>query len=145
MAPVPLCPPARLQRYIDGGFTSMQPCSFWTDSITISTFSSQQDICPRDCPAIFNDFRMFNFSFQFSLENITRMTHALFPPDLLVRDRTVSWAPGQTEAPRPCLSLQRVQSVDVFKGPFRTNRLKMCLSWWSPCMCEALGSMPSIT
>ncbi|XP_055463062.1 omega-hydroxyceramide transacylase [Psammomys obesus] len=77
-------PMYRGERYIDGGFTSMQPCAFWTDSITISTFSSQQDICPRDCPAIFTDFRMFNFSFQFSLENITRMTHALFPPDLLI-------------------------------------------------------------
>ncbi|XP_023577972.1 patatin-like phospholipase domain-containing protein 1 [Octodon degus] len=77
-------PTYRGVRYIDGGFTSMQPCSFWTDSITISTFSGQQDICPRDCPAIFNDFRMFNYSFQFSLENITRMTHALFPPDLVV-------------------------------------------------------------
>ncbi|XP_076716313.1 omega-hydroxyceramide transacylase isoform X2 [Callospermophilus lateralis] len=76
-----LTPP---QRYIDGGFTGMQPCSFWTDSITISTFSGQQDICPRDCPAIFHDFRMFNCSFQFSLENITRMTHALFPPDLVI-------------------------------------------------------------
>ncbi|XP_052020231.1 omega-hydroxyceramide transacylase [Apodemus sylvaticus] len=80
-----LIPPTyRGERYIDGGFTSMQPCAFWTDSITISTFSSQQDICPRDCPAIFHDFRMFNFSFQFSLENITRMTHALFPPDLVI-------------------------------------------------------------
>lgn len=77
-------PPAP-QRYIDGGFTGMQPCSFWTDSITISTFSGQQDICPRDCPAIFHDFRLFNCSFQFSLENIARMTHALFPPDLMVR------------------------------------------------------------
>ncbi|XP_019522999.1 PREDICTED: patatin-like phospholipase domain-containing protein 1 isoform X2 [Hipposideros armiger] len=78
-----LCLSPHTQRYIDGGFTGMQPCSFWTDSITISTFSGQQDICPRDCPAIFHDFRMFNFSFQFSLENITRMTHALFPPDLM--------------------------------------------------------------
>ncbi|KAM5262670.1 omega-hydroxyceramide transacylase [Ctenodactylus gundi] len=77
-------PTYRGVRYIDGGFTSMQPCSFWTDSITISTFSGQQDICPRDCPAIFADFRMFNYSFQFSLENITRMTHALFPPDLMI-------------------------------------------------------------
>uniref|UniRef100_A0A8C5LDW6 Omega-hydroxyceramide transacylase n=1 Tax=Jaculus jaculus TaxID=51337 RepID=A0A8C5LDW6_JACJA len=80
-----LIPPMyRGERYIDGGFTSMQPCPYWTDSITISTFSGQQDICPRDCPAIFHDFRLFNFSFQFSLENITRMTHALFPPDLVV-------------------------------------------------------------
>ncbi|XP_036270853.1 omega-hydroxyceramide transacylase [Pipistrellus kuhlii] len=79
-----LIPPTyRGVRYIDGGFTGMQPCSFWTDAITISTFSGQQDICPRDCPAIFHDFRMFNCSFQFSLENITRMTHALFPPDLM--------------------------------------------------------------
>ncbi|XP_014385115.1 PREDICTED: patatin-like phospholipase domain-containing protein 1 isoform X2 [Myotis brandtii] len=80
-----LIPPTyRGVRYIDGGFTGMQPCAFWTDSITISTFSGQQDICPRDCPAIFHDFRMFNCSFQFSLENIARMTHALFPPDLMV-------------------------------------------------------------
>ncbi|KAM9234049.1 omega-hydroxyceramide transacylase isoform 2-T2 [Dugong dugon] len=80
-----LIPPTyRGERYIDGGFTSMQPCSFWTDSITISTFSGQQDICPRDCPAIFADFRLFNYSFQFSLENITRMNYALFPPDLQV-------------------------------------------------------------
>ncbi|XP_013372583.1 PREDICTED: patatin-like phospholipase domain-containing protein 1 isoform X1 [Chinchilla lanigera] len=77
-------PTYRGVRYIDGGFTSMQPCSFWTDSLTISTFSGQQDICPRDCPAIFHDFRIFNYSFQFSLENITRMTHALFPPDLVI-------------------------------------------------------------
>ncbi|ELK16582.1 Patatin-like phospholipase domain-containing protein 1 [Pteropus alecto] len=80
-----LIPPTyRGVRYIDGGFTGMQPCSFWTDCVTISTFSGQQDICPRDCPAIFHDFRMFNCSFQFSLENITRMTHALFPPDLMI-------------------------------------------------------------
>ncbi|XP_006882235.1 PREDICTED: patatin-like phospholipase domain-containing protein 1 [Elephantulus edwardii] len=80
-----LIPPTyRGQRYIDGGFTGMQPCSYWTDAITISTFSGQQDICPQDCPAIFNDFRLFNFSFQFSLENITRITQALFPPDLQV-------------------------------------------------------------
>ncbi|XP_020955695.1 patatin-like phospholipase domain-containing protein 1 [Sus scrofa] len=80
-----LIPPTyRGVRYMDGGFTNMQPCSFWTDNITISTFSGQQDICPRDCPAIFHDFRIFNCSFQFSLENITRMTHALFPPDLVI-------------------------------------------------------------
>lgn len=88
----------------------MQPCAFWTDSITISTFSSQQDICPRDCPAIFHDFRMFNFSFQFSLENITRMTHALFPPDLVVRDRRVRvGGPGSEGTPVLWLSPQRVQ------------------------------------
>ncbi|XP_051852575.1 omega-hydroxyceramide transacylase [Antechinus flavipes] len=79
-----LIPPTyRGERYIDGGFTGMQPCSYWTDSITISAFSGQQDICPRDCPAIFHDFQLFNCTFQFSLENITRMTHALFPPDLM--------------------------------------------------------------
>ncbi|XP_043818401.1 omega-hydroxyceramide transacylase [Dromiciops gliroides] len=72
-----------IERYIDGGFTGMQPCSYWTDSITISAFSGQQDICPRDCPAIFHDFQLFNCTFQFSLENIARMTHALFPPDLM--------------------------------------------------------------
>ncbi|XP_060018696.1 omega-hydroxyceramide transacylase [Lagenorhynchus albirostris] len=80
-----LIPPTyRGVRYIDGAFSGMQPCSFWTDSITISTFSGQQDICPRDCPANICDFRIFNCSFQFSLENIARMIHALFPPDLVI-------------------------------------------------------------
>ncbi|XP_025781846.1 patatin-like phospholipase domain-containing protein 1 [Puma concolor] len=95
-----LIPPTyRGVRYIDGGFTGMQPCSFWTDSITISTFSGQQDICPRDCPAIFHDFRMFNCSFQFSLENIARMTHALFPPDLLMTRAAIT-APADVPAKR---------------------------------------------
>ncbi|XP_039768679.1 omega-hydroxyceramide transacylase [Ornithorhynchus anatinus] len=79
-----LIPPTyRGVRYIDGGFTSMQPCADWTDAITISVFTGQYDICPRDCPAVFHDFRMFNCTFQFSLENLARMTYALFPPDMM--------------------------------------------------------------
>ncbi|XP_060045693.1 omega-hydroxyceramide transacylase isoform X7 [Erinaceus europaeus] len=119
-----LIPPTyRGVRYIDGGFTGMQPCSFWTDSITISTFSGQQDICPRDCPAIFHDFRMFNYSFQFSLENITRMTHALFPPDLMALhdyyyrgyEDAVSYLKRLT--PLASLNLQRTMPLASVKKP----------------------------
>ncbi|XP_038605325.1 patatin-like phospholipase domain-containing protein 1 [Tachyglossus aculeatus] len=78
-----LIPPTyRGVRYIDGGFTSMQPCADWTDVITISAFTGQYDICPRDCPAVFHDFRICNCAYQFSLENLARMSHALFPPDV---------------------------------------------------------------
>lgn len=139
MAPAPPHFLSSPQRYIDGGFTSMQPCAFWTDSITISTFSSQQDICPRDCPAIFHDFRMFNFSFQFSLENITRMTHALFPPDLVVSVRAGGVGSRTDGALLLCLAPQRVQGFAMFKRLLKTNRAKDVAQ---PSLHEALGSIP---
>uniref|UniRef100_A0A8C4VGH5 PNPLA domain-containing protein n=1 Tax=Gopherus evgoodei TaxID=1825980 RepID=A0A8C4VGH5_9SAUR len=53
-------PSFRGVRYVDGGFTNLQPCSDLEAVITVSPFTGELDICPRDCPAIFYSFQIFN-------------------------------------------------------------------------------------
>uniref|UniRef100_A0A8C0GJZ6 Uncharacterized protein n=1 Tax=Chelonoidis abingdonii TaxID=106734 RepID=A0A8C0GJZ6_CHEAB len=72
-----------IQRYVDGGFTNLQPCSDLEAVITVSPFTGELDICPRDCPAIFYSFQIFNSSIQISVENLCRISYALFPPSYL--------------------------------------------------------------
>lgn len=52
--------------------------------ITVSPFTGELDICPRDCPAIFYCFQIFNGSIQISVENLCRISYALFPPSTMV-------------------------------------------------------------
>lgn len=52
--------------------------------ITVSPFTGELDICPRDCPAIFFCFQIFNGSIQISIENLCRISYALFPPSTMV-------------------------------------------------------------
>ena len=80
-------PPSALppQRYVDGGFTGLQPVSSLEEAvITVSPFTGELDICPRDCPAIFFCFQIFNGSIQISIENLCRISYALFPPSAMV-------------------------------------------------------------
>lgn len=80
-------PPSALspQRYVDGGFTGLQPVSSLEEAvITVSPFTGELDICPRDCPAIFFCFQIFNGSIQISIENLCRISYALFPPSTMV-------------------------------------------------------------
>uniref|UniRef100_A0A452HM13 PNPLA domain-containing protein n=1 Tax=Gopherus agassizii TaxID=38772 RepID=A0A452HM13_9SAUR len=76
-------PSFRGVRYVDGGFTNLQPCSDLEAVITVSPFTGELDICPRDCPAIFYSFQIFNSSIQISVENLCRISYALFPPSYL--------------------------------------------------------------
>uniref|UniRef100_A0A8C2TDJ5 PNPLA domain-containing protein n=1 Tax=Coturnix japonica TaxID=93934 RepID=A0A8C2TDJ5_COTJA len=74
-----------IQRYVDGGFTGLQPVSSLEEAvITVSPFTGELDICPRDCPAIFYCFQIFNGSIQISVENLCRISYALFPPSIMV-------------------------------------------------------------
>uniref|UniRef100_A0A8C9EMS5 PNPLA domain-containing protein n=1 Tax=Pavo cristatus TaxID=9049 RepID=A0A8C9EMS5_PAVCR len=74
-----------IQRYVDGGFTGLQPVSSLEEAvITVSPFTGELDICPRDCPAIFYCFQIFNGSIQISVENLCRISYALFPPSAMV-------------------------------------------------------------
>ncbi|XP_059686990.1 omega-hydroxyceramide transacylase [Gavia stellata] len=78
-------PTYRGVRYIDGGFTGLQPVSSLEEAvITVSPFTGELDICPRDCPAIFFCFQIFNGSIQISIENLCRISYALFPPSTMV-------------------------------------------------------------
>ncbi|KAM4701895.1 LOW QUALITY PROTEIN: omega-hydroxyceramide transacylase-like [Discoglossus pictus] len=71
-------------RYIDGGLTSFQPLFGETSMITVSPFSGEIDICPRDCPVSHSCLHVFNTSFQVSVENLSRVSYSLFPPSLSI-------------------------------------------------------------
>ncbi|NWQ81715.1 PLPL1 protein, partial [Columbina picui] len=78
-------PSYRGVRYVDGGFTGLQPVSSLEEAvITVSPFTGELDICPRDCPATFFCFQIFNGSIQISMENLLRISYALFPPSTMV-------------------------------------------------------------
>ncbi|NXE50286.1 PLPL1 protein, partial [Casuarius casuarius] len=78
-------PSYRGVRYVDGGFTGLQPVSSLEEAvITVSPFTGELDICPRDCPAIFFCFQIFNGSIQISIENLCRISYSLFPPSSMV-------------------------------------------------------------
>uniref|UniRef100_A0A8C8B4P7 Patatin like phospholipase domain containing 1 n=1 Tax=Otus sunia TaxID=257818 RepID=A0A8C8B4P7_9STRI len=80
-----------IQRYVDGGFTGLQPVSSLEEAvITVSPFTGELDICPRDCPAIFFCYQIFNGSIQISIENLCRISYALFPPSAMVLNDILS-------------------------------------------------------
>uniref|UniRef100_A0A8C0AZB6 Patatin like phospholipase domain containing 1 n=1 Tax=Buteo japonicus TaxID=224669 RepID=A0A8C0AZB6_9AVES len=114
-------PSYRGVRYVDGGFTGLQPVSSLEEAvITVSPFTGELDICPRDCPAIFLCFQIFNGSIQISIENLCRISYALFPPSAMVsprgllpsfilpwRDPASAWMEGSlvTSDVSPCRTL----------------------------------------
>ncbi|XP_069489650.1 omega-hydroxyceramide transacylase-like isoform X3 [Ambystoma mexicanum] len=80
-----IIPPSfRGVRYIDGGLTNMQPLFGLKSMITISPYTGEHDICPRDCPVSHFCFQIFNTSFQLSIENFCRLAYSLFPPPSVV-------------------------------------------------------------
>uniref|UniRef100_A0A8D2Q8S0 triacylglycerol lipase n=1 Tax=Varanus komodoensis TaxID=61221 RepID=A0A8D2Q8S0_VARKO len=77
-----LIPPSfRGVRYVDGGISDNLPQYDSKDTITISPFSGECDICPKGNSANFHEFNLKNTSIQFSLGNLYRLTQALFPPE----------------------------------------------------------------
>ncbi|XP_029455986.1 patatin-like phospholipase domain-containing protein 2 isoform X3 [Rhinatrema bivittatum] len=77
-----LIPPSfRGERYVDGGISDNLPQYELKNTITISPFSGESDICPRDSSTNFHEMRLTNTSIQFSLRNLYRLTRALFPPE----------------------------------------------------------------
>ncbi|XP_043944429.1 patatin-like phospholipase domain-containing protein 2 [Protopterus annectens] len=78
-----LIPPSfRGVRYVDGGISNNLPQYELKNTITISPFSGESDICPRDNSTTnFHELRVTNTSIQFSLSNLQRLTRALFPPE----------------------------------------------------------------
>ncbi|XP_069484238.1 patatin-like phospholipase domain-containing protein 2 isoform X1 [Ambystoma mexicanum] len=77
-----LIPPSfRGVRYVDGGISNNLPQYDLKNTITISPFSGENDICPRDKSTNFHEVRVTNLSIQFSLANLYRLTRAFFPPE----------------------------------------------------------------
>ncbi|KAL0968861.1 hypothetical protein UPYG_G00272830 [Umbra pygmaea] len=77
-----LIPPTlRGVRYVDGGISDNLPQYELKNTITVSPFSGESDICPRDRSTNMHELRFTNTSIQFTLTNLYRVSRALFPPD----------------------------------------------------------------
>jgi len=77
-----LIPPSfRGVRYVDGGISDNLPQSELKNTITISPFSGESDICPRDNSTSFHELRFTNTSIQMNMGNMYRLSKALFPPE----------------------------------------------------------------
>ncbi|XP_053108863.1 patatin-like phospholipase domain-containing protein 2 isoform X2 [Hemicordylus capensis] len=70
-----------VQRYVDGGISDNLPQHNSKNTITVSPFSGECDICPKGNSANFHEMNLTNTSIQFSLGNMYRLTQALFPPE----------------------------------------------------------------
>uniref|UniRef100_V9KSU6 triacylglycerol lipase n=1 Tax=Callorhinchus milii TaxID=7868 RepID=V9KSU6_CALMI len=68
-------------RYVDGGITDNLPQYELKNTITVSPFAGESDICPRDRSNNMHEMRITNTSIQFNLQNLYRLSKALFPPE----------------------------------------------------------------
>ncbi|KAL8170022.1 UNVERIFIED_CONTAM: Patatin-like phospholipase domain-containing protein 2 [Gekko kuhli] len=69
------------KRYVDGGISDNLPQYELKNTITVSPFSGESDICPRDSSTNIHELRVTNTSIQFNLRNLYRLSKALFPPE----------------------------------------------------------------
>ncbi|KAM3926050.1 patatin-like phospholipase domain-containing protein 2 [Leptodactylus fuscus] len=116
-------PTFRGVRYVDGGISNNLPEYELKNTITISPFSGESDICPRDNSTNFHELRVTNTSIQFSLGNLYRLTRALFPPEPKVLGEMCQQ--GYNDAlrflkenhllisPSPCSDLQIKQDISA--------------------------------
>ncbi|XP_074639830.1 patatin-like phospholipase domain-containing protein 4 isoform X2 [Acropora palmata] len=72
--------PFRGKYYVDGGITDNLPQHFSGVTITVSPFSGQCDICPKDGSSNDAHIDFMNTSVQVTLQNLYRASKALFPP-----------------------------------------------------------------
>ncbi|XP_048357866.1 1-acylglycerol-3-phosphate O-acyltransferase PNPLA3 [Sphaerodactylus townsendi] len=76
-----LIPPSfRGVRYVDGGISDNLPHYNSKNTITISPFSGQCDICPKDSSENFHEVNLTNTSIQCTLGNMYRLTQIFYPP-----------------------------------------------------------------
>lgn len=73
-----------MKRYVDGGISDNLPLYELKNTITVSPFSGESDICPQDSSTNIHELRVTNTSIQFNLRNLYRLSKALFPPEPMV-------------------------------------------------------------
>lgn len=66
-------------RYMDGGFSNNLP-TLDENTITVSPFCGESDICPRDLSSQLFHVNVANTSIELSRQNIYRFARILFPP-----------------------------------------------------------------
>ncbi|XP_014208809.1 patatin-like phospholipase domain-containing protein 2 isoform X2 [Copidosoma floridanum] len=67
-------------RYMDGGFSDNLP-TLDENTITISPFCGESDICPRDVSSQLFHVNLANTSIELSRQNMYRFARVLFPPN----------------------------------------------------------------
>ncbi|XP_026802289.3 patatin-like phospholipase domain-containing protein 2 isoform X1 [Pangasianodon hypophthalmus] len=68
-------------RYVDGALSDSAPYSTLKNTITVSPFSGESDICPYDNPVYCQEVRHCNMSININLANVHRVIQAFFPPE----------------------------------------------------------------
>ncbi|XP_037396617.1 patatin-like phospholipase domain-containing protein 2 isoform X1 [Pygocentrus nattereri] len=68
-------------RYVDGALSNNLPYFSLRNTITVSIFSGESDICPYDYPFYFHEVRHSNVSIQVNFANVQRVIQAFFPPE----------------------------------------------------------------
>ncbi|XP_053741485.1 patatin-like phospholipase domain-containing protein 2 isoform X1 [Synchiropus splendidus] len=71
-------------RYVDGGISDNLPQYELKNTITVSPFCGESDICPRDTSSNLHELRFTNTSIRFTLSNLYRVSKAFFPPEPMV-------------------------------------------------------------
>ncbi|KAM3609661.1 uncharacterized protein V6R79_018236 [Siganus canaliculatus] len=104
-------------RYVDGGISDNLPLSELKNTITVSPFSGESDICPRDTSTNIHELRFTNTSIQFTLTNLYRVSRALFPPDPMVMKAMCKQ--GYEDA----LHFLKKNGLLNFNGPYRDRPL----------------------
>ncbi|KAM3869669.1 patatin-like phospholipase domain-containing protein 2 [Diretmus argenteus] len=74
-------PTYRGVRYMDGAISDNLPRCHLENTITISAFSGESDICPRGSALNFHQVRFNNVSIQVNAENMYRVASTFFPPE----------------------------------------------------------------
>ncbi|KAJ8412883.1 hypothetical protein AAFF_G00104650 [Aldrovandia affinis] len=101
-------------RYVDGGISDNLPQYELKNTITVSPFSGESDICPRDSSTNLHEIRFTNTSIQFTLTNLYRVSRALFPPDPQVMKTMCK------QGYKDALHFIRKNGLLQFRGPQRT-------------------------
>ncbi|XP_062246252.1 patatin-like phospholipase domain-containing protein 2 [Platichthys flesus] len=104
-------------RYVDGGISDNLPQYELKNTITVSPFSGESDICPRDTSTNIHELRFTNTSIQFTLTNLYRVSRALFPPDPMVMKAMCK------QGYKDALDFLKRNGLLNFNGPLRDRPL----------------------
>lgn len=96
---------------MDGGISDNLPLYELKNTITVSPFSGESDICPQDSSTNIHELRVTNTSIQFNLRNLYRLSKALFPPEPLVRPTLITGMGDSCPGASPGDSPQPVQPL----------------------------------
>lgn len=119
------------QRYVDGGMSNNLPQSEMKNTISISPFSGESDICPKDNSSSFHELRFTNTSIQVNWGNVCRLSKVFFPPEPTVRvPQEPSSSPSSSSSSSTPLipslyRCQHVQSVRVTQEEVKIRMLTM--------------------